>query len=522
MILNEKQKPFVSVAPKPPSITVFVTCLQEENAMTVPTRNILIFALFFLFVTGNESIFAQIRPPTVQDAIDSRTSPYVRNQEQRNAEEFARQRAWEDEQRRMEEERRRRAEAEARRQEEAIRNRPSTQRRAENAGFQSPVGLNQVLEALQPGDSIELHGDLFTAFDGMILSATYYRGANGKDSVPIVLLHGRGGSRGDFDPILPALLKEGMAVLVPDIRGHGRSMEFVVEEFGNPFPRYYPEFPMQQIPENPFSRTWLPDRWAEYQRMSTDVEAGRYQKPPTKISVKRYDNYDERDLRLRGYDLQVWQNFLINENNQERLNIKKLNLVGVEMGAGLVLQWGRFDSARVKTMTLISPVIPVDSMEAGQGNALNPAYLTNSAVRNTLSTMIIYGNGNERFKTDAEKVKETLLGRGKVDNEPLLKAKYPLIPCNTAKQGRDLFSLTSAQIDRGIPAFINDRLGKLEAAAAEKRNDTSLVWARAGNWNVKPAPPAERSTRTTSTTRPTGNTNVTTPTGATHAANRQN
>ena len=481
--------------------------------MNVHTRNSLIFALFFIFVAGNKLIFAQIRPPTVQDAINSRSSPLNRNRDKRADEEYER-RAWEAEQRRL-------AEEEAKRRNEAIRNRPSSVRRTDE-GFQSPMKLNQALEALQPGHSIELHGDLFTAFDGMILSATYYRGANGKDSVPVVLLHGKGGSRRDFDPIIPELLKAGMAVLVPDIRGHGKSVEFIVEEFGEPFPRYYPEFPIQEIPENPLTRSWLPDRWAGYQRMSAD-QAGGYRKPPTKISAKRYDSYDERDFRLRAYDLQVWQNFLVNENNQERLNLKKLNLVGVEMGAGLALLWCRCDGGKqAKTLTLISPVIPANAMDAKNGNITHLPYLNHNVMRNSISTMVIVGKENKRALDDAEKVKTTLLGKGNVDNETGLKAKYPFITCNTEKQGRDLFSLTSAQIDRGIPLFINDRLVKLEATAAEKKNDNTLAWARLGNWNVKAAPPPEKSATSSNTTKPTGASNVTTPTGTTNATNRQN
>jgi len=476
--------------------------------------------MFFLFLSGNGFIFAQ----EVVGGIDSlsgypskqnnsssldRRDSYDLRREIRAAE----QRAWEAEQRRMEEARI-----------AAIRARPSSPRKPNTAGFQSPVKLNQALDALQPGASIELHGDLFTAFDGMILSATYYRGANGKDSVPVVLLHGKGGSRSDFDPIISELLKAGMAVLVPDIRGHGNSIEYIVEEFGEPYPRYHPEFPPQEIPENPFTRAWLPERWADYQLMSNDIEAGLYQKPPTRISMKRYDIYDDRDFLLRVFDMQVWQNFLINENNQERLNIRKLNLVGTEMGAGLAVHWCRSDQAGAKltkTMTLISPVVPANAMDArGIGTYLG--YLNNAAMKNSLSTMIIYGGKNQRFKEDAEKVKATLLGKGNVDNETGLKAKYPLIPWDTEKQGRDLFSLASAPIDRGIPLFIKDRLGQREVEAAEKKNDKTLVWARIGSWNILIPPPAEKPARATNTTRPTGTSKVTTPTGTRNAANREN
>ena len=494
--------------------------------MSIRTYYITKLTLLFLLVAGCEAVFTQagIAQTFRDDAINSRANPYVRQQDRLAAEERDRM-AWEAEQRRMEAER-----------EAAIRNRHKVERKTDE-GYQSPTLLNKVLEGLQPGEAIDLHGDLFTAFDGMILSATYYRGANGKDSVPIVLLHGLGGSRRDFDPIIPALIEAGMAVLVPDLRGHGNSFEFIVEEFGKPHFPYFPE--IQEIPESPFPSNRLPNRWTQYQRMSADIEAGRFRKPPTQISMKRYDKYDERDFALMVYDLQVWQNFLVNENNQERLNIKRLNLVGTEMGAGLAVYWCRCDQAaskQTKTMTLISPVVPANAMEAKKGNGTFLAYLNNTAMKNSLQTMIIVGKDNQRALEDAGKVRATLLGKD-IDNESGLKAKYPLIQCNTEKQGRDLFALTSARIGEGIPLFIKDRLAKLEAAAAEKRNDTSLVWSRSGTWNVKPAEKPAATTNTTSRTAttsttnrtatssgttPTATSNTSTPTGTTDAANRQN
>lgn len=465
--------------------------------MSVRTLKISFFVILFLLAAGTEFAFAQAarsydrqrggssgysgpvaqpgRPMTQQEAINQRygaANTHIRETRER----------WE-----IEDLERQRAEAEYEAWVRAQQNRPSVARKTDG-GIQSPTELNKRLEALRPGDSIELHGDLFTAFDGAILSATYYRGAAGKESVPVVLLHGLGGTRRDFDAIIPALLNAGMAVLVPDIRGHGKSIEYIIEEFGEPD---FFDIPFEDIPENPFVDSWLPTRWAGYERLSHDVAEGIYVKPATKITVKRSDKFDERDFALMGYDLQLWQNFLANENNQERLNLKKLNLVGAEMGAGLATFWARNDLApaqgsakrQVKTLTIISPVISRDAMEAKKGNGFVMNYLDSNAMRNTLSTMIIVGKNNKRALEDAEAVKKAL-SRGKTDNETGLKAAYPLIQCNTEKQGRDLFSLTSAKIDQGIPAFIKDRLTKLEVAAAEKKNDKTLIWT-GGTWNAK-------------------------------------
>jgi len=385
--------------------------------------------------------------------------------------------------------------------------------RKTDGGYQSPTELNKDLDAMKPGDAIELHGDLFTAYDGTILSATYYRGAHGNDSVPVVLLHSKGGSRSDFAPIIPGLLKEGMAVLVPDIRGHGKSHEFIVQEFGEPA---FLEIPPAAIPANPFGNNanWLAVRWGDYERLSADVKAGTYQKPVTKINIKRIDSFENRDFASMIFDLQVWQNFLINENNQERLNIKKLNLVGTEMGAGLSTIWCSWDQNTTglkytKTMTVISPIVPRNSAEQSNGNYLPIEFLDNKPMRDSLSTMIIIGQNNERALEDAKFVKNKLLNvkegtkNPPKDDAPLFQAKYPLILCNTEKQGRDLISAATVfDIHKGIPGFINDRLGKLEAAAAERKNDRTLVWAVIGNWNKKVTPPPEKPTPTP-TVRPT-------------------
>ena len=470
---------------------------RRRRIMTIRTLKITFFASLCLLMAGTEFAFAQGRPSraggnytggnqnvarpgqgmSYDQAMDRRFSVERYRQEERDIE----RERWEANNRRQQSE------------QDAwltkMRNRPCTDRRTD-AGFQSPTELNKRLEQLRSGDAIELHGDLFTAFDGTILSATYYRGAKGKDSVPVVLLHGRGGSRRDFDPIIPALLKEGMAVLVPDIRGHGKSIECIIQEFGEPD---FFEIPMELIPENPFlNTTWLPTRWANYERLSQDLAAGNYEKPATKVAVKKYDRFEDRDISQMVFDLQVWQNFLVNENNNERLNLKKMNLVGVEMGAGLATAWARNDLApadgkaalkQTKTLTLISPVISKDAMEAKKGNGFPLVYMNSNAMRNSLSTMIIVGKANARALQDAEEVKK-VLAKGTTDNEPGLKAKYPLIQSNTEKQGRDLVAMTSTGINEGIPKFIKTRLATLEANAAEKSNDKTLTWVKY-RWNVR-------------------------------------
>lgn len=59
--------------------------------------------------------------------------------------------------------------------------------------------------------------------DKVDLVATYYAVKTGKETVPVLMLHGWGGSRGEYHNLALDMQKRGHAVLVPDLRGHGQS-----------------------------------------------------------------------------------------------------------------------------------------------------------------------------------------------------------------------------------------------------------------------------------------------------------
>jgi pimeloyl-ACP methyl ester carboxylesterase len=334
--------------------------------------------------------------------------------------------------------------------------------RKTDGGFQTSDSLEAAIANVQPGQSIELYGDLFTAFDGVILSATYYPGKDGKESVPVVLLHDKGGNRRDFDALVAQLVGDGNAVLVPDLRGHGKSKEKIVVEFGDPA-----FFPLDQFPSSPFWRQWLPERW-----MRCNAVAGK--KTATKVADTDASRYEARQFDAMAlFDTQVWQNFLTYENNQERLNIKKLAIVGIGMGARVGSIWAKFDGgSQTKNLILISPVLGKPNAIGGFSTALF------STIRNNISTMIIIGGQNEIAVKDAEAIKKVVMGKEKDDeNEPEIMSKCPLIKCNTDRQGVSLFG-TSAKIEQGISVFINNRLAALEEKAAEKKNNKTLTWTK--------------------------------------------
>src|SRR5258706_10886462 len=61
--------------------------------------------------------------------------------------------------------------------------------------------------------------------DGVAIKATYYASLFKKKAVPIIMLHGWEGNRGDYHVMAGVLQAQGYAVICPDLRGHGQSLK---------------------------------------------------------------------------------------------------------------------------------------------------------------------------------------------------------------------------------------------------------------------------------------------------------
>ncbi len=125
-----------------------------------------------------------------------------------------------------------------------------------------------------------------TTKDGVFLQCTYYHGPESKQTVPLILLHDWDGQGGELRPLAQYLQRLRHAVIVPDLRGHGKSLQ-------------------AQGIEEPIDRAKL--RRPQIEAMILDVEA-----------VKT---------------------FLLGENNDGKLNIEQLGVVGTGFGGLLALNW---------------------------------------------------------------------------------------------------------------------------------------------------------------------------------------
>ena len=227
--------------------------------------------------------------------------------------------------------------------------------------------------------------------DGMILVATYYRSTQGKDAVPVLMIHNLRGSRADFHPLAVYLQRQGFAVLVPDLRGHGESRQT------------------------------------------------RFSNRPVNV-----EDLSRRQYRAFLIDIEACKRYLIARNNQGELNIDKLCLVGAEFGAVLGMLWAHQDwqwpplatgkqGQDVKALVLLSPKRRMHGMDCNR-------VLVQPVLRNILAVYILAGGQNTEYRKEAEKIYDMIYKyrRKKLERNPGAPLVKLLLVRNVRFQGTSL------------------------------------------------------------------------------------
>ncbi|MEN6407971.1 MAG: alpha/beta fold hydrolase [Thermoguttaceae bacterium] len=265
--------------------------------------------------------------------------------------------------------------------------------------------------------------------DGVELALTYYPGPNGKQSVPVVLLHGWKQSRNDFRDMALALQAAGCAVVTPDLRGHGQSL-----------------------------------RRKGVQRDETlnaaTMSSGQF-------------------AAMADYDMMAVKKFLWKRNNAGELNLDKLCLIGAEMGASVALNFALADArdqddnpvARadykigrfVKALVLISPELAFRGLPVRQAAVYPP-------IRDDVSMLIFVGRQDSKAFDEAKRV-HGLVERHRPEPTGVTAAERNdkrtlfFVKCDTRLQGEKLldprFNLSGLTIE-----FIQRRLIKSESSKA--------------------------------------------------------
>lgn len=190
----------------------------------------------------------------------------------------------------------------------------------------------------------------------------------GKTVIPWILVHDWDGRRQDLFAFAEELQRRGSnAVIVPDLRGHGRS---------------------------------------------TSVEGAS-------AALER-SKFRRRELQAVINDIERCKRFLIQENNQGKLNIDLLNIVAVGQSAVVAMTWvindwyafppyaGNIKQAQdVKTITLISPQRRFSSINMNV-ELKHPMFSGRDLAIPNIPTLIAWGTLDESAEKDSSFISETM------------------------------------------------------------------------------------------------------------------
>ncbi len=256
---------------------------------------------------------------------------------------------------------------------------------------------------------------ILTTQDKVTINAVYYGSNLGKKAVPIILLHGYKGSHADFTALALSLQKAGHAVVVPDLRGHGKS---------------------------------------------TKVAGGR---DLDAASLKK------NDFAAMLLDIEAVKDFLLKKNNEGELNIEKLCVVGSELGATLAIKYASYDwhwpqligvkqGRDVKAVVMISPDMDFKGLNMKDD-------IADKNLQSELSIMVLVGDQSPKNLQDAKRINqqlERLHPDPPADSTPEQRSEkrdYYFIPLKTNLQGTKLLG-ANLNVEEFMNQFVERRLSK--------------------------------------------------------------
>ena len=279
--------------------------------------------------------------------------------------------------------------------------------------------------------------------DGVELSAFYLAGHREKKAVPVIMLHGWKGSSGDLANLALRIQKEGHAVLVPDLRGHGKSTNVVIKKPGG---------------------------------LTDNKEL-------------KLDTFTKLHILAMNEDVETCKRFLMERHNAGECNIEKLCVVGSEMGALVTLNWAVGDwNARstpflkqgqdIKTMILISPPQSFKGLTT-------QAALTQPVVRGGLNTLLIVGNESSADLSAAKRLlnrMERYHGPKPDDASRLKNHRLFMVEMDTASQGSELLAEKNLKPlpSEVIWSFLQSKIIDRETLTFGN-TEFNLQWKRRGN-----------------------------------------
>ncbi|MFM7845221.1 MAG: alpha/beta hydrolase [Planctomycetota bacterium] len=251
-------------------------------------------------------------------------------------------------------------------------------------------GFGQDADEIPPPESLPL-----VTKDQVPLRITYYKGLQGKKSIPLVMVHDLNGQRGEFNPLALYLQKQGgFAVVTVDLRGHGES-----NRLRGP---------------NGAEKTVTPD------------------------SLKPVDFEN-----MVKFDLERVKKFLVEKNNEGELNVNQTGVIAAgQLGTVLAYNWvkndwswpdvaGQKQGRDVQGMVFLSPALTFKTLKTV--DAINSV--------GSLSTMLVGGRIEPDLKTLQAKLKPKHPAESTDPEENIKNQSLWVVQEDTELKGINLFKL---------------------------------------------------------------------------------
>ena len=252
------------------------------------------------------------------------------------------------------------------------------------------------------------------------LRAFYFPSNKGKASKTVLLVHEWKGQASPYAKLVVALRDAGCAVLVPDYRGHGGSREQMNSK----------------------------GKMAE---MDT-----------SKMSKRDIEN-------IIKYDLEKAKNFLKEENDEEKLNLNALVVIGVGEGCVMAAHWAASDwnwptVGRIKQGRDVKGLIFISPTKQAKGVPIDPIFSGRSVLLR-LPIMVVSGADSPSAE-DAERIARRIEASKKKSQRGSEVKGFEYKRYNTA--------LTNASLVKDIPAVIPAITKFIETEV--KVSDTQNAW----------------------------------------------
>jgi pimeloyl-ACP methyl ester carboxylesterase len=275
--------------------------------------------------------------------------------------------------------------------------------------------------------------------DGVELSLNFYPCAAAKDPVlgkqvtPVVLLHDEKDTQGVFSSLAARLQSAGadgkhpsFSVVTVDLRGHGASI--------------------RQTAPNGATR---------------ELDAAK---------INRADI-----LAMSIQDMEAVRSFLVGKNDEGELNLNKLCLVGVGLGATVAVNWAAQDWSAppllvgkqgqdVKALVLVSPQWKFRGVPLQQA-------MRRPDMKKLVAWMLVYGEQNSAQEADAKRILRQL---DRYHPEPVSAQAPPRsllsLPFPSALAGNSLVSQAGATLEDQIVDFLTVQIAEQDLPWTKRRN----------------------------------------------------